>query len=199
MKNSRQHLMISLFVVLAVGPQGFGQGAQTDNMPQSGQLQPAQDNVGSQPDNDVKKLKKGSLERYLKVVSRVKDYSRKMDVRPVKQSTGIATGAMMICGHIIPPPYQIEYTGDALFANGIQVDPSPLVERYNHEHPFKIRPFRPAEEAKNREMVRLLNIAKMKFEEDKSSRREAFNREIIDYLHNQGGVPKAVEIVVAFG
>jgi hypothetical protein len=129
--------------------------------------------------------KRGSLDEYLKKFSHVKDYSRKMDIQPVKQTTGITTGVVMICGHIIPPPYKAEFKGEVLYVNGVQVHPSPLMQRYNREHPRELKPLKPEMQKKSDEMARLLRLAEKRYDEDKATRKDHYSREIVDFLHNQ--------------
>src|SRR3569832_1186698 len=56
---------------------------------------------------------------------------RKLPVNPKQPSKGINSGRIVIYGHLIPPPYALQYRGEKLFVNGIQVDPSPLTEKRN--------------------------------------------------------------------
>jgi hypothetical protein len=141
--------------------------------------------AGGGPSIQTLPSKRGSLEEYLTKFSHVKDHSRKMNIQPVKQSAGITTGVVMICGHIIPPPYKVEYRGDVLFVNGVQVEPSPLMQQYDRERPPKLTAFPPKQEAAYKEMVRLLRLAEKRYKEDKATRKEQFRHEIVGYLHNE--------------
>ncbi len=55
--------------------------------------------------------------------------SRKINIKPVKQKDGIKTGCVMAYGHIIPPPYKVKYEGRKLIINGVQIEPSLVVQR----------------------------------------------------------------------
>lgn len=54
---------------------------------------------------------------------------RKVDIKPRKPKSGIGTGLVIAYGHPIAPPYLVEYRGDYLFVNDVQVKPSIIDER----------------------------------------------------------------------
>lgn len=102
--------------------------------------------------------------------------SRKIDVRPVQPSDGIATGHAMVYGHIIPPPYKVEYSGNKLFINGIQVLPSLVRERDQKEHPIKT--LAPGKKAIQQKAGKLILEAKKIYEEGK-------DKVSVDILHQK--------------
>jgi hypothetical protein len=71
--------------------------------------------------------KKTGLERH-KLLSVIKG-SHKIVIHPIKQSDGIKTGLVIAYGHVIPPPYTVEYVGEKLMINGVQISPSLVRER----------------------------------------------------------------------
>jgi len=73
--------------------------------------------------------KKKGLERH-KMLSVIHG-THKIDIHPAKQADGIKTGLVIAYGHIIPPPYKVEYVADKLVINGVQVKPSLIREREN--------------------------------------------------------------------
>lgn len=54
---------------------------------------------------------------------------RKVDIQPKKPKKGIGTGLVIAYGHPIAPPYVVEYRGENLFVNDVQVKPSIVDER----------------------------------------------------------------------
>lgn len=93
---------------------------------------------GASPDQPKSKATKWNslppLER-ARVFSGIKG-SRKIQLKPEKQSDGIETGCIMAYGHIIPPPYRVQHVDNRLVVNGVQILPS-LVAQREHK-PVKI-------------------------------------------------------------
>lgn len=102
--------------------------------------------------------------------------SRKFDVSPVKQVDGIKTGVVMVYGHIIPAPYKIEYVGNKMFVNGIQVQPSLVRERDQKAHPIKTLP--PEKIVVEQKAGKVIRDAKKMYEEGKGNKS-------VDILHKQ--------------
>lgn len=68
------------------------------------------------------------LERYKQGAgSNIK--SRKIQIEPVSQATGISTGLVVAYGHVIQSPYRVYLEGDRVLINGVQVVPSVIWER----------------------------------------------------------------------
>jgi hypothetical protein len=63
--------------------------------------------------------------------------SRQIEVRPETQASGIDSGLVLVYGHIIPPPYKVEYNKRRLMINGVQVKPSLTQARSDRVHPTK--------------------------------------------------------------
>lgn len=123
--------------------------------------------------------KKTPLERH-RILSQIRG-SRKFDVRPVKQTDGIKTGVVMVYGHVIPAPYKIEYIGNKLFVNGIQVEPSLVRERDIKEHPIKTLP--PEKQAVEQKAGRLIRDAKKIYEDGKGTAPSSvLHQQILDML-----------------
>ncbi|OGR51762.1 MAG: hypothetical protein A2049_11490 [Elusimicrobia bacterium GWA2_62_23] len=61
-------------------------------------------------------------------MSRIKG-NRKIDITPIKERDGIASGIVVVYGHSLFPPYKVENVGEKVLINGIQVVPSLLVQR----------------------------------------------------------------------
>ncbi|MBI5595448.1 MAG: hypothetical protein HY928_05095 [Elusimicrobia bacterium] len=55
--------------------------------------------------------------------------SRKIDVSPKKVTTGIDSGLVVAYGHLIRPPFSVEWQDETLSVNGIQVSPSIVLKR----------------------------------------------------------------------
>lgn len=55
--------------------------------------------------------------------------SRKIEIQPLQQADGITAGLVIAYGHLIAPPYKIEYQEKGLLVNGVQVQPSLIMER----------------------------------------------------------------------
>lgn len=70
--------------------------------------------------------------------------ARKIEIQPVRQATGVATGCVIAYGHLIPPPYGFERKNKTLYINAVQVEPSMVRER--SKTPPKVLP----ETAQNR-------------------------------------------------
>lgn len=63
-----------------------------------------------------------------KKTSRIKG-SRKLDIKPVVPVDGITTGCVIAYGHFLRPPFAVSYVEHKLVINGVQVEPSLLLER----------------------------------------------------------------------
>jgi hypothetical protein len=70
---------------------------------------------------------KTGLARYKALFGNIR--SRKIAINPSKSAAGIKTGLVVAYGHIIPPPYQLEWVDGKLMVNGVQVEPSLVKER----------------------------------------------------------------------
>jgi hypothetical protein len=55
--------------------------------------------------------------------------SRKIEIKPIKQTDGIKAGMVVAYGHLIPEPYKVEVVANKVLINGIQVSPSLVAER----------------------------------------------------------------------
>lgn len=55
--------------------------------------------------------------------------SRKIQIEPVNQTTGINTGLVIAYGHVLQPPYRVYLEGNRVLINGVQVVPSFVWER----------------------------------------------------------------------
>ncbi|MDD5628302.1 MAG: hypothetical protein PHU21_04510 [Elusimicrobia bacterium] len=75
------------------------------------------------------------LKRFLELSESTIKGSRKLNIEPGKQADGIKTGLIMAYGHIIRPPYKIEWKNDRLLVNGVQVIPSLIRQREKTEPP----------------------------------------------------------------
>jgi hypothetical protein len=80
--------------------------------------------------------------------------SRKISIKQVRPHEGIGTGTVMAYGHVIRPPYKIEYSGSRLLINGVQVIPSLVKERTRKSNPPKrLSPEKRAVEDKVGELI----------------------------------------------
>jgi len=125
------------------------------------------------------------LSRYIKR-TRIRG-SRKIDIHPIKQSQGITTGLVIAYGHVIPPPYKVEYQGKRLMVNGVQVEPSLLLEREEARN----RPPPPTQVQLGayRETGRAIRLAyKLYVEGIKTKPLEKVQDEVIRFLDKSSGV-----------
>lgn len=107
--------------------------------------------------------------------------SRKIVISPVQPTSGIDTGGVVAYGHVIPPPYRVEYSGDRLLVNGVQVEPSLVRERDVHEHPPKALP--PEKQAIQQKAGELMIAARKIFEEgEEHVSIDVLHRNILDLL-----------------
>ena len=110
MKIKTQHvrmILVCLLVMAAMSPDISAQGKQSDSESQ-GKIDAA-----GQKDKDensrVPWQKETALKRHM-LLTRIKG-SRRIEIHPVRQAEGISTGLVIAYGHIIPPPYKIEFQG----------------------------------------------------------------------------------------
>lgn len=47
----------------------------------------------------------------------------RMSINPERPDSGITTGLVVAYGHVLQPPYRVEARGQAVFVNGVQIDP----------------------------------------------------------------------------
>lgn len=73
------------------------------------------------------------LERHA-VLSKIKG-NRQVAMRPTIPSDGINAGLVIAYGHVLQPPYRVDYEGDRLLINGVQIRPSLVLERERLQHP----------------------------------------------------------------
>lgn len=105
-----------------------------------------------------------TLERFKKISG---IQSRKISISPDKNVKGIETGIVMAYGHIIPPPYHVEYVGNHLLVNGVQVEPSLVKERHRRQRP--VRKLSPEKAAKQRKSGEIIQSAQSLYESEKKS------------------------------
>ncbi|KKW18960.1 MAG: hypothetical protein UY62_C0091G0005 [Parcubacteria group bacterium GW2011_GWF2_50_9] len=117
MKLMMVRLAAGLCFVASACPLAWGQTTQPNNQPLG---------KGS-PTTQRDEYKGLTIEQSLKR-SGIKG-SRRIELHPIRQISGISTGLVMAYGHIIPPPYNVKYQGDKLLINGVQVSPSLVWER----------------------------------------------------------------------
>ena len=114
-------LMLGFLLWVPLLPQAFGQGTQSDKKSRTGQE--------GKKDTDKRLAweKETGLKQHM-MLTRITG-SRRIEIHPAKQTDGIATGLVIAYGHVIPPPYRIEYQDGRLVINGVQIKPSLLLER----------------------------------------------------------------------
>ncbi|MDD2772251.1 MAG: hypothetical protein PHP45_00975 [Elusimicrobiales bacterium] len=103
--------------------------------------------------------------------------SRKIEIKPQKQSDGIKTGLVVAYGHLIPPPYNVDYIDHRLFINGVQVQPSLIEQRNSREHPFRLSPEKRAIQDKAGEFI---NAAVKVYRGEKTEDMAAVKKQILD-------------------
>lgn len=55
--------------------------------------------------------------------------TRKIKISPISNNAGIQTGCVIAYGHFMRPPFGASYVNHKLFINGVQVEPSMVLER----------------------------------------------------------------------
>jgi len=79
---------------------------------------------------------------------------RNVEVSAVQNSVGISSGLVVAYGHPLSQPYQFAYRGSILYVNGVQVEPTLIMQReYDKSHAEKMSP------TKATELTQLQNIA----------------------------------------
>lgn len=108
---------------------------------------------------------------------------RSIRIAPVKLSDGIMTGVVIIYGHVVPPPYKVEYRGDSLYMNGVQVSPA-LVARREYEKSYR-KPTE-ADRVKSRGITEFTSRAQDIYRKKKVKVSDAaLKSEILDYVKSQ--------------
>lgn len=90
---------------------------------------------GNGPSTDEREESGLTLERFQKISGA--PLSRRISIDPRRPQTGISSGTVMAYGHPMAPPYNIEYIGDHLLINGVQVLPSLVKERHRRSRPVR--------------------------------------------------------------
>lgn len=55
----------------------------------------------------------------------------RINLKPKRPKSGTKTGRVIAYGHLLQAPYLLEYRGEKLFVNDIQVEPSLLIEQFH--------------------------------------------------------------------
>lgn len=104
---------------------------------------------------------------------------RHVDVHPVTPRTGVASGVVIACGHVIAPPYRFKYEGSKLFVNGVQLIPSPVAEKEAEKIRASVKDDR-------RKLLNELQRVETRAREMFDDRRS--HEEILQFVKSQGSV-----------
>ncbi|MBI5622278.1 MAG: hypothetical protein HY924_00720 [Elusimicrobia bacterium] len=120
------------------------------------------------------------LKRFLELSRHSLRGSRKLHIVPAKQAEGIRTGLIMAYGHIIPPPYKIDWEGSRLIVNGVQVSPSLLSEQEPGDSPAKYYRGDQARSARRSEVKKAIQEI---YQREKGTKSQSdIQKDIVDFV-----------------
>lgn len=65
---------------------------------------------------------------------------RTVEIKEESSDMGISSGLVVAYGHPLHPPYHLEYRGNLLFVNGVQVEPTLVMQRESDKHRTELTP-----------------------------------------------------------
>lgn len=133
------------------------------------------------------KKKRGDFKRRFEEHQRGVD--RRVDVKPKKNGDGIKSGLVVAFGHVINPPYKIDFTNDRLLVNDVVVRPSPTLQReYNKAN----KSTSSDEAAHAKKISSLMKRAQEIFREKANSvAKVELDKQVLDYVRGQDVVSDA--------
>ncbi len=132
---------------------------------------------------ESEKVEKKKLTRleHARKISRIKG-SRKIDIRPIRQDKGIKTGCVIAYGHFMKPPFEVKYVDHKLMINGVQVEPSIVLERERKNR-------KPMESGYLKIVQRRMDVSKeirKKYQEEKTYKSEVqLQRDILAFAKSK--------------